>query len=209
MYWKYLLYVLVHKWYVFKYAFKLGIPLRGLLHDLSKFLPDEFIPYAKYFYGSFEKNEVEDNFNRAWNKHIHRNPHHFQHHILHEDSGNLLLLEMDSGEQKEMLADWMGAGHTIAWMRYRFYKKTNKKDEKLPTHPNEWDAQEEALSWYTMNRTSIKLAPQTRLWIEKKLKYLGDEFFALQKEDESNAIKIMEQYLELYSKNQGEEKTNG
>ena len=51
VYFKYLSYVLRHRWFVFIECCKLGIPWRGLVHDLSKFIPSEFIPYARYFYG--------------------------------------------------------------------------------------------------------------------------------------------------------------
>jgi hypothetical protein len=48
---KYLKYVIRHKWYVFLECCNLGIPFRGIFHDLSKFLPDEFFPYMNHFYG--------------------------------------------------------------------------------------------------------------------------------------------------------------
>ena len=48
---KYFKAVMRHKWYVFLEARKLGIPWLGLIHDLSKFLPSEFIAYSKQFYG--------------------------------------------------------------------------------------------------------------------------------------------------------------
>ncbi len=50
-YFKYLQAILRHKYFVFLEACKLGIPWLGLIHDLSKFLPCEFIPYARWFYG--------------------------------------------------------------------------------------------------------------------------------------------------------------
>jgi hypothetical protein len=49
---KYLWSMMRHKWFVFIEACKLGIPWLGLIHDLSKFAPSEFIPYARYFYGN-------------------------------------------------------------------------------------------------------------------------------------------------------------
>jgi hypothetical protein len=45
-------YVLRHKWYVFRECCKRGIWLQGLIHDWSKLLPDEWGPYAGFFYGS-------------------------------------------------------------------------------------------------------------------------------------------------------------
>ena len=40
--------VCTHKFGVFHYAVKLGIPVRGLLHDISKFHPIEFFEGVKY-----------------------------------------------------------------------------------------------------------------------------------------------------------------
>jgi hypothetical protein len=60
MYLKYLLYVLEHKWNVGIECLKMGMPLHALTHDLSKFRPSEFIPYAKYFYGLVRMTEVLD-----------------------------------------------------------------------------------------------------------------------------------------------------
>ena len=40
-----------HKWIVFKLCLKAGIPFRGLMHDLSKYSPTEFIESAKFYVG--------------------------------------------------------------------------------------------------------------------------------------------------------------
>ena len=40
-----------HKWLVFKFSIRLGVPIRGLLHDLSKFSPEEFIESVKFYDG--------------------------------------------------------------------------------------------------------------------------------------------------------------
>lgn len=104
MYWKYLKYVLKHKWFVFIECCKLGIPLRGLFHDLSKFLPSEFIPYARYFYGNYPetltvyektyhwkmktKAVIKEDFDLAWLKHQKRNKHHWQYWLLVSDSSS-------------------------------------------------------------------------------------------------------------------------
>lgn len=50
-YFKFLQSLLKHKWFVFLECCKLGIPWLGIIHDWTKFLPSEFIPYAKWFYG--------------------------------------------------------------------------------------------------------------------------------------------------------------
>ena len=46
---KHLKVIIKHKWIVLKLCIKAGIPWRGLVHDLSKFSPVEFINSVKYF----------------------------------------------------------------------------------------------------------------------------------------------------------------
>lgn len=144
MYRKYLKYVLRHKWYVFIECCKLGIPLRGLLHDLSKLLPSEFFPYARYFYGRWIKEretEVNNAFDLAWLKHQKRNPHHWQYWLLEEDSGSMKALGRHRKYTKEMVADWIGAGKAIH----------GKNDVR---------------QWYEENKYIIVLDDVTRLYVE-------------------------------------------
>lgn len=48
---KYLVYLIRHKYYVFMAGFSVGCSLwQIVVHDWSKFLPSEWIPYARYFY---------------------------------------------------------------------------------------------------------------------------------------------------------------
>lgn len=151
---KYLRYVLLHKFYVFRAGLAIrkviGVPeptwrwvWRLLVHDLSKFRPSEWMPYATYFYGDAPVIAFGDarvllpgavgpdqaaeitrtrkaKFQAAWLWHIHRNPHHWQHHILHEDSGKTFILVPPAPLAYEMVADWLAAGpkaltaHTMA-----------------------------------------------------------------------------------------------
>lgn len=63
------------------HCFKAGIIKRGLLHDLSKFSPTEFIPGVLYYQGSRSPNEKErevTGYSRAWMHHKGRNTHHFE-----------------------------------------------------------------------------------------------------------------------------------
>lgn len=141
IYVKYLRYLLRHKWFVFVECVKRGQFWRGLLHDISKFLPDEFIPYARYFYGEYKsvtemssfmflhstsKEEVEYKFNEAWLTHIHRNKHHWQHWVLINDSDEPKINPLPIPEKHiiEMVCDWTGAGmaihgkdDTVEWYR--------------------------------------------------------------------------------------------
>lgn len=70
-----------HRHKVIAHCAKCGILGRGLLHDLSKYTPTEFIPGAKYYTGTRSPNEAERNelgYSSAWLHHKGRNRHHFE-----------------------------------------------------------------------------------------------------------------------------------
>lgn len=159
--WLYLKYVLRHKWFVFLWCCHYWIPFAGIVHDLSKFWPDEWFPYVDYFYGGpypeqnygdvrmhfddmYTKAWVQRRFDAAWNHHQKRNPHHWQYWVLHEDSGKVGCIPMHDRYRREMLADWRGAGMAI-----------NGKDNTR--------------AWYLKNSANMLLHPSTRQWIESEL----------------------------------------
>ncbi len=126
-YFKYLKYVLKHKWFVMIACFKKGLYWQGLIHDLSKFRFSEFISYARHFYGgcneskykkmaqtkggySKSQDKKDASFDYAWLVHIHRNPHHWQHWILIQDEDDDVILDMPKKYISEMICDWRGAG---------------------------------------------------------------------------------------------------
>jgi len=127
------------------------------MHDLSKFLPSEWFPYTRYFYGDYPslseatracpsytgltKEIIKDGFDLAWLLHQHRNSHHWQYWILVQDEDEDKILLMPDRACKEMLADWRGAG------RVQGTPDTRK--------------------WYAKNREKLQLHPETRLMIEK------------------------------------------
>ena len=66
---------------VLKHCIKAGIFWRGLLHDLSKYSPSEFLAGVKYFQGNRSPNEMERElfgYSSAWLHHKGRNRHHFE-----------------------------------------------------------------------------------------------------------------------------------
>lgn len=100
---QYLSYVLRHKWFVFVAGLRLRVGLVQLItHDWSKFLPSEWGPYVANFYGEKptdeevhrlmhlsifikSKAEIKADFDRAWNHHQKRQPHHWQYWLLTTD----------------------------------------------------------------------------------------------------------------------------
>lgn len=164
---KYLRYVLIHKWHVLWECCRLGILWRGIVHDLSKFKPSEWKPYADFFYGTYRaeseipgfaeceygeisKEQVSALFDKAWNHHQKRNPHHWQYWELHEDDGGCKRLPMPDKYRKEMIADWIGAGIAITGKR-------------------------EVAEWYKTNYDKIRIHSETRKWIDGKLGVTTDK----------------------------------
>jgi hypothetical protein len=153
-YWKYLLYVLRHKWFVFVECAKFGYFLPGLTHDMSKLRISEFIPYARHFYGRgrdihhgrdktgyYKAGDTDDkDFNVAWLLHQHRNPHHWQYWLLTQDEDEPIMFEMPTRYLYEMVADWRGAGMA----------------QGTP----------DTLKWYMAHRAKMLLHPATRNRIE-------------------------------------------
>lgn len=172
MHWQYLQYVLRHKWFVFQAGLRLGVPLWQLIvHDLSKFLPSEWMPYARKFYGGpwpkqhygdwknvfsdeYTQEWIDLEFDEAWNYHQKRNPHHWQFWVLREDSGATKALRIPRRYMLEMLADWAGAGQAI----------TGKVD---------------VANWYARNADHILLHPMTQV----ELEILIEQHYGLPKEN--------------------------
>lgn len=158
---KYLSYIVRHKWWVLIACLRRGLIWQGIVHDWSKLLPSEWMPYAHFFYGykptdaershamrvigydpDPSNESVRARFDRAWLAHQHRNPHHWQHWILREDSGDTFPIEMPRRFAVEMVCDWDGAGRAIT---------------------GKWDTS----SWYFKNRDKIQLHPNTRRLVEE------------------------------------------
>ena len=70
-----------HRFLVFKLCCKAGVPFRGLVHDLSKYNPVEFLEGVKYYQGTYSpisKCKKEEGYSKAWLHHKGRNKHHYQ-----------------------------------------------------------------------------------------------------------------------------------
>ena len=76
--------ITTHKLRVMKYCFKVGLYRQGLLHDLSKYAPIEFLPGVRYYQGNRSPNEMErleKGYSAAWLHHKGRNRHHLEYWI--------------------------------------------------------------------------------------------------------------------------------
>jgi hypothetical protein len=137
---------------------KVQLLWRGIWHDKDKFYPDEWFPYARFFYnpdgskvekirdstGYYKAAETGNKpFDFAWLLHQKRNDHHWQWWVLPLDDGGIKTLDMSSIARIEMVCDWRGAGSAQGF-------------------PKTWE-------WYAKNRNNMQLHPETRTWIEDQL----------------------------------------
>ncbi len=143
--WNCLKFIVKHKWFVLVAARKIKAPLwLAIIHDISKFRPSEWFPYAAAFYkpnGESQYIETPE-FNKTWLMHQHRNPHHWQHWVLKMDSGLIIAIEMPKRYVLEMVADWMAAGRAITGL---------------------WEFKD----WYIKNRKVMLLHKNTKQYIEE------------------------------------------
>lgn len=103
-----------HKWLVMKYCFSLGLYKQGLLHDLSKYSPAEFLVGAKYYQGTRSPNNAEreaKGYSSAWLHHKGRNKHHLEYWIDYsmDADGKMTGMKMPLNYVIEMFCDRIAA----------------------------------------------------------------------------------------------------
>ncbi len=103
-----------HKCIVMDECFRVGLYKQGLLHDLSKYKPVEFLTGVKYYQGDRSPNTYEKElkgFSTAWLHHKGRNKHHFEYWIDYEVGGSHKLVghKMPTRYVIEMFLDRVAA----------------------------------------------------------------------------------------------------
>ena len=111
-----------HKYLVMQGCFKVGLYKQGLLHDLSKYSPSEFIMGAKYYQGNRSPNNAEREdigYSSAWLHHKGRNKHHFDYWLDYsEEEGGLMPVPMPDRYIVEMFMDRIAASKVYNGSKY-------------------------------------------------------------------------------------------
>ena len=112
-------------------------------HDASKTDQEEYIPYDAYFYGGNRSYQVVQDYNIAWVKHIHKNPHHWQYWVLNCDDpeNGEILLDIPYNYIIEMICDWWA----FSWSKGNLL---------------------EINEWYGERKNYIKMSDKTRKTVE-------------------------------------------
>ena len=133
--------ICVHKFWVFYYCCKLGIPMQGITHDLSKFSPVEFFEGVRYYTGDTSPiNTAKDRkgYSDALMHHKGRNKHHYLFWMDRFDNGGYNLM-MPFKYALEQIADFMAAGRVYQKKAFTFQSEynwwLNRKKQPLAMHP--------------------------------------------------------------------------
>lgn len=133
--------ICVHKYYVGKYCWKLGLYWRGITHDLSKFSITEFWESVKYYQGNrspIDACKEMNGYSKAWLHHKGRNKHHYEYWQDNFDNGGQPVL-MPFKDTLELLCDYLGAGHAYMGKNFSYGMEyvwwTNKSQKPLAMHP--------------------------------------------------------------------------
>ena len=142
--WHHFLTITHHKLVVMAGCFKVGLFKQGLLHDLSKYSPAEFLTGVKYYQGTRSPNAAEKEekgYSSAWLHHKGRNKHHFEYWTdvsTAEDHWKIVAVKMPVNYLAEMVMDRIAASRTYRGRAYTDgdpYAYFSRSKDVLTMHP--------------------------------------------------------------------------
>ena len=151
-----------HRWLVREGCFAVGLYRQGLLHDLSKYSPTEFLVGARYYQGNRSPNNAEREeigYSSSWLHHKGRNRHHFEYWVdynlrAEEDGKRVIPVKMPGRYVVEMLMDRIAAS--------KVYQGDNYTDQ----HP---------LQYFESGRAVSMMHPETAALLHDLLEMLARE----------------------------------
>ena len=135
--------ITLHRTIVCELCIRAGIPVNGLLHDLSKYSPTEFLVGAKYYQGTRSPNARERElfgYSSAWMHHKGRNRHHYEYWSdLNIATGQYEPVRMPVKYFIEMICDRIAASKVYYGKDYtdsKSYEYFCKERERSALHPD-------------------------------------------------------------------------
>ena len=122
--WKHFKTITYHKYLVMKGCFAVGLYRQGMLHDLPKYTPEEFVVGIKYYQGTRSPNNAEredKGYSSAWLHHKGRNKHHYEYWIdysCREIEGGMKPSAMPVQYVVEMVMDRIAASKVYLGKNY-------------------------------------------------------------------------------------------
>ncbi len=141
-----------------KHCFQIGLYRQGLLHDLSKYTPSEFLPGCRYYQGYRSPNNAEreaKGCSMAWLHHKGRNKHHYEYWIDYslDKSKGMTGMKMPNRYVAEMMMDRIAASKIYQGKKYTRH------------HP---------LAYYQQGKDACMIHPETRALLEYLLHMLDE-----------------------------------
>ena len=156
--WRHFKTITHHKLLVMQGCFKVGLIRQGLLHDLSKYGPAEFLTGIHYYQGTRSPNAAEredKGYSEAWMHHKGRNKHHYEYWSdLNIKTGKYEHFPMPRKYFVEMIMDRRAACMTYQGKNYT---------------PGS------ALAYYLGSKERLLMHPDTQRELEYVLRMLKDE----------------------------------
>lgn len=122
--WKHFKTITHHRILVAKGCFKVGLYRQGLLHDMSKYSPSEFMVGVKYYQGNRSPNNAEREdigYSSAWLHHKGRNKHHYEYWVDYSRDipGGMVAVPMPDKYIAEMVMDRIAASKVYKGAEYK------------------------------------------------------------------------------------------
>lgn len=158
--WNHFKTITYHKYLVARGCFRVGLYRQGLLHDMSKYSPSEFLVGIRYYQGDRSPNNAEREavgYSGAWLHHKGRNRHHYEYWIDYSTQnipGGLAPVPMPDRYIAEMIMDRIAAS--------KVYKGESYTDAA-------------PLEYYHRGTDSAPIHPDTREKLERMLKLLAEK----------------------------------
>ena len=150
--WKHFCTITYHKYLVAKGCFAVGLYWQGLMHDMSKYSPTEFMQGIKYYTGVKSPNEgerAEYGYSLAWMHHKGRNRHHFEYWTDYNPQTKLVSpVKMPARFLAEMFCDRVAASKIYQGKNYSPHHPLeyfNRGNAKNVMHPETADKLHEIL----------------------------------------------------------------
>lgn len=148
-----------HKILVMKGCFRVGLYKQGLLHDLSKYSPTEFLVGCRYYQGNLSPNNIErleKGYSQSWLHHKGRNKHHLEY-----------WLDYGVGDQKGICGMKMPLKYVVEMFIDRVSASKNYQKDKY--------TDQSALEYYEQGKKYHILHEDSRALLEKLLHMLAEQ----------------------------------
>lgn len=148
-----------HRKIVRQYCFRVGLFRQGILHDLTKYSPTEFLVGIKYFQGDRSPNNAEKEdkgYSSSWLHHKGRNKHHSEYWIDYSGRKDTILsgMKMPVRFVVEMFFDRIAACRTYQKDAYR---------------------QESAWEYHKRSRPFLIMYPESQALLEQLIETLATD----------------------------------